>query len=472
MVGCRNEDSARFLLNAAWETLAVLLPVNRQGGRPMQIINDYDYHGIFTDRVFWRTFGAWDDSRAFGLTDGNLSYREAVGYDRSDFFQLEFKEANAIGTMLVGAGPIFSRHCGDLALDSTGHAIAQSAPPWNLPRGRYTEWMADETIQNKTLFDLTLPYTHDSGAYRLGPRMYADSKSSDLPEALAKAYAIGMSLHLQPAEQLGELIKRFCLAQSRTIEEQLNDGIRGLDLRVVTINEGLNTGHGMIGEPIVYILQKIRQFLEQTSRELVVLTLGVGSTTDTASQQRLTNLVRSTFGDRIAPVMDLQSTKVRDITQGRSRVIVIGPGFRPETDLGFSLDWWINTDDPKHLMERDVALVKTHQSAGQWSNPSWTLTPQINPILDEVMALVRDILEHLYDKDRVAADLQKLITVFARLEGSTLIELARKVNPRMKGVIDGELGPYRINLLSCDHYQESPIVDIAVARSLRTPASV
>ena len=117
----------------------------------MKIVNNHFLRG--NGYVFWRAFEAWDTEYAFGVRDGVLGYQDSVDFGDRDFFQLEFKKGNFAGDFLAKAGPIYSRHGGDVALGSDGSTVSQSAPAWNLPKERYTDWMDNDRIQNKMLFD-------------------------------------------------------------------------------------------------------------------------------------------------------------------------------------------------------------------------------------------------------------------------------------------------------------------------------
>ncbi|HMF94633.1 MAG TPA: phosphatidylinositol-specific phospholipase C domain-containing protein [Vicinamibacterales bacterium] len=439
----------------------------------MKIVNNYDFQGFLTKSVFWRTFGAWDDTRAAGLVNGLLEHGKSTDYDRSVFFQIEFKKANAIGEFLVKPGPIYTSFCGDVTLDASGSSLSVATPPWNLPKTPFTEWMGDAAVQKKTLHQITIPCTHDSGAYRLGPRLYTDSTSSDLPKEVAAAFAVAKSL--LPGEAIDgveNLIRSICQAQSAGIDEQLNDGIRSFDLRVVTINDHLNTGHGMVGEPIFHIARKVMQFLEHTKGELVILRLGIGSTTDDAHKKALAALLKDTFGDRLVQTnVDLMTTPIGDLTRGRSRVIVTGgPGFRNPDDLG--PDEWVNTDQPEKLVTRSIQWVKSHQQPSSWANMPWTLTPQINPLMDEAGRIAKDIIDHAPDVNRMLQDVRELEAVFQKVVDSAIVKLSRKVNPLLERVLNNELAAERVNSITVDFSSESKVVELAVTRSRREVAAV
>src|ERR1700755_2315330 len=156
----------------------------------------------------------------------------------------------------------------------------------------YATWMADCTeIHSKTLGQLCLPASHDSGAYDLSDTLTPDP-SPELAKILNELQSIANTIDSIPG--IGDYIpdplawitnaaipaiRGLSTTTSRRVSDQLNDGIRCLDLRVYCdssdpSNPKFYTYHGLRGTPMTDILSDIKSFLTGTSGEIVYVTMG------------------------------------------------------------------------------------------------------------------------------------------------------------------------------------------------------
>jgi hypothetical protein len=282
----------------------------------MQITSQYD------GTVFWRVFTDYEPYNGVGLKDGTLEKGKSAEYNDGQFVQLEFKKGWFWGEIIKKATLFFVPGNVELRRDGSTY---ERPKEWSLQPTEYTNWMNDDVIQNRTLFEITLPKTHDSGAWQLSRCFVKDSKGGlpdEVPDAVLTAAPFIPTFPI-----VVETIRRMSLAQSRSVAEQLNEGIRVLDLRAVYCSdfERFHTAHGLIGTPISYILEEIKQFLDRTAREIVVVELGTGSSTNNSNWPKLRDSIKGMFGDRLVPKeIDLQTTKLGDLTKGvGSRLIIV-----------------------------------------------------------------------------------------------------------------------------------------------------
>lgn len=137
----------------------------------------------------------------------------------------------------------------------------------------HRSWMSAPHIQAKTLSQLKLPGTHDSAAYafefELSTVLYNYAWIKNVhPESAppnhdfkSKDYYIGQKAYRWLMEQV------YFIAQahdaSKTIQKQLEDGIRVFDLRVYYDErvKDYYTFHGLRGASFAAILEQIRTFL-------------------------------------------------------------------------------------------------------------------------------------------------------------------------------------------------------------------
>jgi hypothetical protein len=135
----------------------------------MKITNNYQHEA----EVYWRLFSSDDYKHAFGLKECLLKKDAVAEWDGSDIVQIEFKRTGlrVSDVFIREAGPLFSSD-GEIVLQADG-TVFQHANPWSLPATKYTEWMNNDVVQDRTLLELTLPSSHDRGAAReAGARGY------------------------------------------------------------------------------------------------------------------------------------------------------------------------------------------------------------------------------------------------------------------------------------------------------------
>lgn len=152
----------------------------------------------------------------------------------------------------------------------------------------YMNWMYDTVaIHDTQLRHICLPTSHDSGTSNLSlnlafPLDDDEKEMMGLMEMVAgKISAISEITRYIPdptswvAEVAMPLVKGLMTTMSRTVAQQLADGIRCLDLRIYgdDTNENFYTYHTLIGSPMDDVLGQIEYFLSQTKGEILYVTL-------------------------------------------------------------------------------------------------------------------------------------------------------------------------------------------------------
>lgn len=150
-----------------------------------------------------------------------------------------------------------------------------------------SRWMSIPRIQSKTLSQLKIPGTHNSGSYgltrKLSQIMYKNIK-----------FLWGLSADSAPTNgqwsfntdrlYVGRILfdyiidttLRISISQNRTIRQQLDDGIRFFDLRIYYDTDGsFYIQHALRGPEVNDVLSQIRHFLDvhSTSGELIFLSI-------------------------------------------------------------------------------------------------------------------------------------------------------------------------------------------------------
>jgi hypothetical protein len=146
-------------------------------------------------------------------------------------------------------------------------------------------WMEQTpAIHTKKLRHICLPCSHDAGTAKM-----QDIKTSDNGDDIAgfmnslreigdaiKATGIGIiiDIPLWLSNKLFGLVKGLGRAQSQSIADQLNGGVRGFDLRAYYYanDDEFYTYHGALAEKLETILDEMKAFLEATAGEILYVT--------------------------------------------------------------------------------------------------------------------------------------------------------------------------------------------------------
>jgi hypothetical protein len=132
-------------------------------------------------------------------------------------------------------------------------------------------WMeaAYDKIKDKTLAQLCLPGTHDSGTYELF-NILAPDAADIIRELWTKARVGG-------ATGIGEYIKEMAVTQTKTFYQQFEAGVRYIDLRVCFMDGKFYTCHSLRGNLISKLMQDVRKFLDENKKEVLLFKVGFKS---------------------------------------------------------------------------------------------------------------------------------------------------------------------------------------------------
>jgi hypothetical protein len=160
-------------------------------------------------------------------------------------------------------------------------------PPTFLPHWMH-EFYTTELLEHTRLIDLSLPGSHDSLSYHLSLTISEDGMDH-LTQLVKLLHRLsGGTLHLLPGD-MEEFFRMQAKTQQLSITQQLDNGIRFLDLRIMYESD-TNTWYSMhfmqSKHPVQQYLQQIRHWLDAHPHEIIVIWLSKhGSTTDTGQAQ-------------------------------------------------------------------------------------------------------------------------------------------------------------------------------------------
>ena len=167
-----------------------------------------------------------------------------------------------------------------------------------------SKWMEEygekHGLGEKPLSKVGLPGTHDSGTYRFEKDKGAspDSGLTKIEDILDRGSVLGGLNDMI----LNTIFERLCRCQTLTIRQQLDKGIRYIDLRVGFHPESgtFLTCHGVFCVDVQEILDEIKDFLDENSKEIVIVEFkklyGLGEPQNTT----LSKMIFKTLGDKLA----------------------------------------------------------------------------------------------------------------------------------------------------------------------------
>ncbi|MBX9977284.1 MAG: hypothetical protein K2X98_03445 [Alphaproteobacteria bacterium] len=176
-------------------------------------------------------------------------------------------------------------------------------------------------IQNKSMKDIIIPGTHDSITYDI------DRNSTFAKEA--DALQLLNTLHKFRLTPIVGKIADWSKAQGRTASQQLEDGIRYFDMRVV-YRESMKkfyTCHGLYGSELSKVLRDIKTFLDNHPKEIIILDFNhlynMVSPKVGDKNANLIDLIKATFRDKMAPSKVGPSVTLGDLWDNKWQVIVL-----------------------------------------------------------------------------------------------------------------------------------------------------
>lgn len=166
------------------------------------------------------------------------------------------------------------------------------------------KWMEEfgtkHNLGKKPLCQVGLPGTHDSGTYRFDKTKGAstDSGLDSIQNILDRGKVLGKVNEWL----LSAIFERLCQCQSLTIREQLEQGIRYVDMRVgYHADSGtFMTCHGVFCVDVEEILEEITSFLQDNPKEIVIVEFKKLYGFQEGQYEALGNMIIKAFGNKLA----------------------------------------------------------------------------------------------------------------------------------------------------------------------------
>src|SRR5262249_49493549 len=152
----------------------------------------------------------------------------------------------------------------------------------------------------RKLVEITLPGSHDSGAYK-----YTSDDLDQYQSSLVQRIQTAIRALKEKIPILGNLLDSYFKeivwswgkTQNVDITGQLERGIRYLDLRTMMHQGQPHLFHGFVAVPVAEALQQVKAFTDRWSTEIVVLSFSHMSTLKDADHTGLADMIKATLKD-------------------------------------------------------------------------------------------------------------------------------------------------------------------------------
>jgi hypothetical protein len=184
-------------------------------------------------------------------------------------------------------------------------------------------WMSDmaSKVGGRKLKEVALPGTHDSGTYGISANSDFSPDNPNGAKDFIKKYLESVPYLDLPAKKV---FAGWAKSQGKNITDQLEAGIRYLDLRVSRRSgNDMYIVHGMYAENVNVVIDAVHTFVTNNDKEIVILDFNHFYEMTTDSHNALVSKLISTFGDILAPRSFTVDATVNDLWAKRQRVIVL-----------------------------------------------------------------------------------------------------------------------------------------------------
>ncbi|MBW8308577.1 MAG: phosphatidylinositol-specific phospholipase C domain-containing protein [Candidatus Paracaedibacteraceae bacterium] len=282
--------------------------------------------------------------------------------------------------------------------------VVSANPPPSLDMSRWMEHLAD-TIQDRSLTELFLPGSHDSATYKLEHKF---GKNQDITSKLnTLRYALlGFGVT--------KVVQTWSQAQNRSIIQQLEDGVRYLDLRIIyrDSKKQFYTVHGLYGPSLKDVLSQINQFLHHHPQEIIVIQVGDLRYMPHGDNDHhaLIAKFKEAFGNRLISKSDGLALPIKTLWGHEKQVVLI----YKKDDIAAAYneifprksldDYWANADNVSTLKIKLDAHLK-----GRQFNPHqlYVIQSQMTPATNTITASLKPFSKGYKSLHQMAAAVQK-----------------------------------------------------------------
>ncbi len=391
----------------------------------------------------------------------------------------------------------------------------------------FSTWMKDNpSIHQLPLRQICLPTTHDSAAYALANPMIGEP---GLPPVLTDIYNLlpeiavlvgklpGLGSQLEAVvssveESIKKVVTGLATSTTQSINDQLQAGVRGLDLRIARSHRKFYTYHGLRSVPLAEVLDDLSSFLAATQGEIIYITLGHYQGFEAGSRQEedlLQEILEALGGYAYVPRID-NGEITNDVWNQTWTQIVTNDGASPQGSKVILVNgeaqqpsgiYWPQPYSPpdsdnqgmaifgRYTNGTDLANMVTEQNQNSCQAQSGnlpfalylTLTPQGSNYTEIILASVAEGLEALgrtlegEGSELLGKIIEAVATVMKKnfsvtTPWTTLEQLSREIDVSLFEMIRTNFAPAAgeantVSMIYIDFFENSSLVELVVALS-------
>jgi hypothetical protein len=316
-----------------------------------------------------------------------------------------------------------------------GYAVGLSLPEYPSVDGPWMSQM-QSIIGPKMLRQIAIPGTHDSGTYAITP---LSAIGADMPSWLGY---IQVLLDILGTRVMQNVMANWGVAQGENFLQQLQGGIRYLDLRVQSSGGNLNFVHGLVSAPVSDLVSQLVDFYNdsQYANEVVILDFNHFYNMSSADFDTLANMLNTSLGNKLVPNTTGVNVTLNQLWATSGRIIVF-------------------FDDAASVQKHNFLWSESGISS-PW--PNVTTSSALHTALNGELPNTSSgffVLQGLLTPDGTVIS-QGLIPFSGNPD--SLLSQAEGLNPQLNSWINSDWSQSNLNIVICDWYQSTNFVDIVV----------
>ncbi len=241
-----------------------------------------------------------------------------------------------------------------------------------------------DKICDKNFHSLHLLGSHDSCSYSVSENayLYSDNKYLTAVNRIPKM--------LRRCLKISKLIHSFARSQQSQIIEQLNFGVRSLDVRICEHDNILYTNHSLLGMTVSQAIDQVAQFVEANSKEFVQIKFKWSDTNFPYDlSTKLSTLIAShKLKDKIILDSELNNNlSTLQASNKRVHLVMEGADRSLSSSNTIFCNRYIDTNDPNTKINRLKEQIAVFNPDIGWYDVQYVLTPQDDDVKKAIYKL-------------------------------------------------------------------------------------